>query len=44
MMLVIMGYGLRREYKKKDSTTEKNFNFENATKEIIADKIITESL
>ncbi|CAD8211590.1 unnamed protein product [Paramecium pentaurelia] len=44
MMLIIMGYGLRRQYKKKDSTTEKNFNFENATKEIIADKIITESL
>ncbi|CAD8192851.1 unnamed protein product [Paramecium octaurelia] len=44
MMLIIMGYILRRQYKKKDSTTEKNFNFENATKEIIADKIITESL
>ncbi|CAD8125475.1 unnamed protein product [Paramecium sonneborni] len=44
MLLIIIGYVLRRQYKKKDSTTEKNFNFENATKEIIADKIITESL
>ncbi|CAD8201851.1 unnamed protein product [Paramecium pentaurelia] len=44
MLLIVIGYGLRRQYKKKDSTTEKNFNFENATKEIIADKIITESL
>ncbi|CAK63469.1 unnamed protein product (macronuclear) [Paramecium tetraurelia] len=44
MLLIIIGYALRRQYKKKDSTTEKNFNFENATKEIIADKIITESL
>ncbi|CAD8126881.1 unnamed protein product [Paramecium sonneborni] len=44
IILIIIGYILRRQYKKKDSTTEKNFNFENATKEIIADKIITESL
>ena len=39
-----MGYFIRRSYKKSDQITEKNFDFENQTKEIVNDKIITESL